>query len=107
MPDYLMMVFSGCKPGRDREFNDWYDQQHLAEVASLPSVVSARRYPVRAVFGRDTLPHDYLALYEVHAEAPETVLDELAAALPTWQLSDALDRDRVLTLVVDAQPQSQ
>ena len=44
-------------PEHEKEFNDWYDREHLAERAAIPGFVEARRY-----IAIDA-PQKYLALY--------------------------------------------
>jgi hypothetical protein len=71
-----LLVYTNPTPGRDAEFNDWYDNTHLPQILTLPMVVAAQRFRLSptGVDGTaagslvDTsapLPHSYLAVYEV------------------------------------------
>jgi hypothetical protein len=92
MAKYLLVALSNAKPGRDDDYNFWYDTVHLADVCALPGVISGRRFeahtqsPVRP-------EANYLALYEIEAEDPSIVLAELhrRAQAGEMALTDALD----------------
>jgi hypothetical protein len=89
----LMLVFTRPVAGREEEYHQWYDHQHLADVARIPGVVSARRYgPVPSDKPDPEQADRYLAIYEIDAE-PKQVQDELLARFGTHQMpaSDALD----------------
>jgi hypothetical protein len=48
-------------PAAEAEFNEWYDKEHLPQLASVPGVLCARRF--RAA-GQD-IERKYLALYHL------------------------------------------
>lgn len=80
MEKHLLLVFTRPVAGREEEFNRWYDQHHLADVAGLPGVVSGQRYRFDEASGNSierTPPMGYLAIYEV----PEGQLEKAKAAL--------------------------
>ena len=72
-----MLVFSNAVAGQDDAFNEWYDNQHLADVAAVPGVISGRRFEVvpDALPGRPAPEHRYLAVYELSGD-PEPVVRE-------------------------------
>jgi len=41
---YYMYVMNEPAPGREDEYNDWYDHRHAPDVVSIPGFVSAQRY---------------------------------------------------------------
>jgi hypothetical protein len=41
---YCLYVLNDPAPGREDEYNDWYDHQHAPDVVSIPGFVSAQRY---------------------------------------------------------------
>lgn len=100
----LYLVFSNPVEGREDEYNEWYDEVHLADVQRIPGVVGATRYeyaPTR--FGEVTAPpttHRYLAVYELEGDADD-MLAELVkrAGGPDLPLSKALDVPNVITSV--------
>jgi hypothetical protein len=65
----LINVWLDVPSGRDEEFNDWYNLEHLRDVVRLPGFVLARRYRV------DDAPLKYLAWYETTDETIESAAD--------------------------------
>jgi hypothetical protein len=41
MPRNLVLALANRVEGRDAGFNDWYDNQHLADVLAVPGVTFA------------------------------------------------------------------
>jgi antibiotic biosynthesis monooxygenase (ABM) superfamily enzyme len=73
MPTALLTVKATITPDREKQFNEWYNREHVPDVFKFPGVVSARRY-------RATTPEDryqYMAVYEFESE--ETVQRFLAS----------------------------
>ena len=70
MARYKYLVFTNARDGRDDEFNEWYDDVHLAEVVAVPGFTGAERYAIRPLSG-DPAPSDrYLEIYDM---APDDV----------------------------------
>ena len=82
-----MVVETNAVPGRDAEFNSWYQEIHLPEVLAAPGFKSARRYRRVDEGGA----HTYLAIYEITAASAEAANAALTAAAPAMRMSDALD----------------
>ena len=76
----ILLVFSNPVPGREDEFNDWYDNRHLADIVAVEGIRSARRY--EAVTGSLGGPnaHRYLAVYVCDGD-----LDAIAAEMEERQ----------------------
>src|SRR5262245_46766005 len=55
----LLAVWTDVAPEAEREFNQWYDTEHIPELLGVPGFVSGHRY--QAVEGEPK----YLALYEL------------------------------------------
>jgi hypothetical protein len=55
----LLAVWTDVAPEAEREFNEWYNKEHIAQLLGVPGFLSGRRY--QAVEGTPT----YLALYEL------------------------------------------
>lgn len=72
-------------PDREEEYNDWYDEVHLAELVALEGIVSARR--LRPVNGEGP----YVALYEIEGDDLEAVLAGMSGTKLT--MSSALQLD--------------
>ena len=85
-------MFSNPIAGREGEYNDWYDNQHLGDVCAIPGVVGATRYDLVRLDPSSAAPHKYLAVYELDGD-PAAVFAELGVRAGTekMQMSEALD----------------
>ena len=94
MAKYVMVVASSAHPGRDDDYNEWYDTDHIHEILALPGVTSGRRFNA-VPHSPNPVPGQYLALYEIETDDITTVLAEMGrrAAAGEMSMSDALDRD--------------
>ncbi len=90
MAHYQFLVVSNPVAGREDEFNEWYDRQHLHDVLRVPGFVGARRFKVS---GESRLPGNYVAIYELECADPGAVLASLNARAGTsdMPISPALD----------------
>ncbi len=80
----MLIVFNAVRPRHERDFNEWYNREHIDERVSLPGFRRARRYT--AADAR-TDPR-YLATYEcdtVNALATRRYLKLLANQTPWSQ----------------------
>ncbi len=94
MATHRLMVFTRAMPGREAEFNDWYDEVHLKEVLEVEGFVAAQRFalaPSQIGDVGDEEPAPYLAIYEIEAESVEAALERLNASADGMNMSDALD----------------
>lgn len=95
MTRHVLVVLSNAAPGRDHEFNDWYDQEHLRDVLSVEGFVSAQRFCLSDAQLRpdEPPPHRYLAIYEIEAPDLAVPLRQLLAGVTdgTIPLSETLD----------------
>ena len=48
---YYLLVFNQPVPGKEQEYNSWYDRHHAPDVVSVPGFVRAQRY----VFASDAV----------------------------------------------------
>lgn len=100
---YWLLVFSNPIQGREQDYNEWYDTQHLPDLLRIPGVVSARRLVAGDTqFGKDDkLPGKYLALYEIETEDLAAVFLEMQsrAGESGMVMSDAIYLESVKTMV--------
>lgn len=89
----VLVVMTDPVPGREAEFDDWYDRVHLPEILALPSFTAARRYVLQDELDNAGASRRYLALYEVTSAAAAS--HDLSEARPGLTMSPALDRDRI------------
>ena len=101
MPHFKYVVFTEPKPGQDDAYNDWYDSQHLAEVIEVEGFVAAQRFKIVETDHNTQPASRYLAIYEIEADDPKTVLDRLVAIGTGggMVIGDALDRASAKTIL--------
>jgi hypothetical protein len=79
MEAYKMVVLTNPVPGREEEYNAWYDGRHLDDVLRCPGFVAAQRFDYATSPGSstDAPSHKYLAIYDIES-------DDLAATFETF-----------------------
>jgi hypothetical protein len=90
MARYKWLVFTNAAPGREEAFNRWYDEVHIADLLRVPGIVGARRSALtQAQLTMETgdpelcgperigAKHRFLAVYEIEADDPMPVLEEI------------------------------
>jgi hypothetical protein len=99
-PGAVFLVFSDPVPGREDEYNAWYQGAHLEDVLAVPGFVAARRYAVTDVnmLGREwVVPSKYLCVYELDVQdaaglqASLAELSRRVGARDQMRMSDAID----------------
>ena len=96
MTKHLLIVVTNPVPGREQEFNRWYDGQHLDDVLKLPGFVAAQRFKL-TMDSAQSLPGPYLAIYEIDADDLDVVQRTLSTAAKGMEISAALDRSTTAT----------
>jgi len=94
MSRYVIVVLTNASSGRDDEFNEWYNNQHIPDVLKIPGFVAAQRFRLAdAQMDGTTSPWRYLALYELDTDDLAGALKELATRVgtPAMVMSDSLD----------------
>jgi len=96
MSKFIMVVTSSAKEGRDDEYNDWYDNEHIHDICSIPGVISGKRFEAVPVTPNEQ-PAKYLAIYEIEVDAdnPGPVLGAMMqkAEAGEMSVSDSLDSE--------------
>jgi hypothetical protein len=92
MAHYKLIVFSDAAPGRDDDYNDWYNNQHLQDVVAVPGFVSAQRFKLNTPMIGEFATR-YMAIYEIDADDVQTAMAAIGARAGTDQMvvSDAID----------------
>jgi hypothetical protein len=103
MGKYVMVAFSAAKPGRDDDYNKWYDNFHLADICALPGVKSGRRFESTPL-GVGSPMQPYLSIFEIETDNPEVFMAEMGkrAGDGTMRMTDALDVESVALRVFKA-----
>lgn len=92
MAKLKLLALTNAVPGREADFEAWYDEQHLSDILSLKGVKSAQRYKLVAKLnGADQGAN--LALYDVECDDPAALLAEMGevAASGRMAMTDAMD----------------
>lgn len=78
----LMMYAMNVAPEAEREWNAWYDEEHIPRLAAVPGCLSARRFKI--VTAASDGNQRYLAVY--HLKAPDVCSSEAwrTAANTEW-----------------------
>lgn len=96
MAKFTFMVLSNPVPGQEAEYNDWYSNRHIHDVARARAITAARRYQAEPMSDKAAakLGYQYLALYEAEANTADEVGAGIAglAERGGMPMSDALDR---------------
>ncbi len=99
---HALVVLTNAVEGREAEFDDWYSNQHLAEVLRIDGFVAAQRFELAPPLPGDApAPYRYLAIYELAEGKLEDARAALAEAIaeagrPRMASSDALAEDRLV-----------
>jgi len=95
MASYKLVVFSdSTEDDNEDAYNDWYTNQHLADVVDVPGFVSAQRFKVKQLVMGE-FKNKYMAIYNIESDDPQKVMDAMMARRGTDQMviSEALDVD--------------
>jgi hypothetical protein len=97
MAKHVFIVLTNPTEGEGDEatFNDWYTNQHLSDILTIPGFVRAQRFAASdAQLGDGALPYKYLAIYEVDSDNVEEAARAMQQAAGTLYISPALDLSR-------------
>jgi hypothetical protein len=90
---HLMCVMTVPAPGKEDEFERWYNEQHFPDLLHLPGLVSAQRYRLSSYQHKaPPFPQTYFAIYELDTDDIEGFNAELLRRVGTSEmpLTDAL-----------------
>jgi len=104
MAKHLFMAFTAPRPGREDEFNTWYDSDHLDDVLRVEGIVAAQRFRIAPKFDTPDMLPGYLAIYEVDVDDHPDALEKLSerAGTALMKISDALDPESARTFLATA-----
>jgi hypothetical protein len=88
---HLIAVLAESTPGKEDEFDDYYENLHLDEVLTTTGWDTAQRFMLADQAGQEC-PHRHLALYEVEADSADDIVKTLNETRPQRQQSAALNR---------------
>jgi hypothetical protein len=80
MARFSFVVYSNPVEGREQEYNDWYSNQHLQDLLTVPGVIAARRFKLSGTQIRDAAQaYQYLAIYDIEADDVQGFVNMLMA----------------------------
>lgn len=87
----LLAFTSPTSPDQEAEFNDWYDNTHIAEVKSaVPQITEVSRYRLVDPENPGADPR-YLCVYDIVADDVMEAAAALGAAGPTLTQTATMD----------------
>lgn len=99
MGEYKLVVMSSPVDGREDEYNDWYDNQHLGDITALPGFENATRYELEP--GQEnSMGHKYLAIYDMQTDDVDATMQTMISEAKSGRMhiSDALAMPTVTLL---------
>jgi len=93
MANYRCIVMTNPVPGREDEYNDWYDNRHLDDVLSIPGFVRAQRFECAVPLSAEPPKFRYLSIYEIESDDIAATIELLVATAGTnsMKMSEAMD----------------
>lgn len=89
---YYQLVFTNPVPGREDEYNRWYDEQHAPDVVAVPGFVNAQRLAVSDVQlnpKKTEIKYQYLVIYKILTDNVASVFATFKQRSPTMVMSPA------------------
>jgi hypothetical protein len=86
MPRYRLIMLSRAMPGRDEDYERWYDDTHIPEMLQVPGFVAAQRFRiVKNIVGQTDFP--YCTIYEMEGDSPDAVTGAMFGAMQSGKVS--------------------
>lgn len=89
MANYLLQVTSRSVPGRETDYDQWYNDIHIGEVLGVPGFEACQRYKKLAQDHESF--EEFVAMYEVETDNPAGLLQKLNGAAADMRMTDAID----------------
>jgi hypothetical protein len=92
MPEFRLLVFTDPVEGREEEYNDWYDNQHVPDALTFPGFKSAQRFRTGPGYLGKEPPCRYATIYEIEADTIEDAIRASEEGTARTFVTDAIDR---------------
>ncbi len=78
---HIHLTFANAVPGLERDFDEWYDHEHIPDLLRIPGYLRAQRYQLSEVQKQPTRPptHQQLIIYELEGD-PQQIIEATVAA---------------------------
>ena len=92
MARHHLLAFTNPVPGREDEFNRWYDEHHLTDMLAMPGFLWGQRFRVADATGQGKADWQYLAMYEFESDDPDGLMADVRERIAAGKIprSDAL-----------------
>ena len=96
MKKYISVALTNAADGRETDYNDWYDKQHVFDVLAIPGIQSAQRFQISDQ-SRQKLGYKYMAVYEIETDDITSIHKAIAerAGTDAMPRSDSVGLDRM------------
>jgi hypothetical protein len=100
MKRHVFLAFTNPAPGREANYNDWQDNEHLPHGLNNPGFVAATRYKLaEAQFGPGEGRSQYVTIWEIESDDIAATLAQATDRQKTAIFTDALDFSTIQTAV--------
>jgi hypothetical protein len=101
MARYKLLAWTNPAPGKEAEFNDWYDRQHVPDILAVPGIVDCQRFRVAVPSPVGETKWKYVAMYDVDSEQPAQIFQEMIARMTDGRMvhSDSMGPDNFAVIV--------
>ncbi|MET0179738.1 MAG: hypothetical protein ABW194_04570 [Novosphingobium sp.] len=92
MARFRMIMLSQALPGREADYESWYDDIHIPDMLQVPGCVAAQRFRVvKDVLGKTSYP--YCTIYEFEADSADAAMGAMFGAMQAGKvrMSDTVD----------------
>jgi hypothetical protein len=93
MRQYKFLVFTRPVAGREKDYDEWYQNIHLHDLVSVPGFKSARRFRWARTHQKpaDADEPQHLAIYEIETDDIDAVIAAMRTLRGKVSMSDAID----------------
>ena len=105
MPTYRFVALAVPHPGREAEFEDWYDNRHIPDCLKLDGFVAAQRFRIAgAPAGAEVPAWQAMTIYEIESDDIEATMAQIArlARTEAMPISDSFDPATSLRILGEA-----
>ena len=71
MPKGVLIVMTEPLEGKEDEYNDWYDNEHIPEFLKVPGFAAAQRFVAVPWMNGELPERKYLTIYEFDTDVEE------------------------------------
>lgn len=96
MPNCKLVTMTRPLPGREAEYNDWYQNTHIPELVNTLKMKGAQRFKLVAkMMGASEA--EYLAIYDIECDDPADFMHQMGEASASGKFTKSNDGDQSAT----------